>query len=73
MCYICGKEGYHSNKHSDHKQWKAKELLRQNREFRGDKGKYNAFLTDYEGDSDVDINDVNEEANYSEDNDENST
>ena len=72
-CYVCGKEGCRSNKHSDHEQRKAKELWRRNREFCGDKGKYNAFLADYEGDSDDDIDDVNEEANHSEDNDEDST
>ena len=78
-CYVCGKKGCRSNKHSDHEQQKAKELWRQNREFRGDKGKYNAFLADYEvdsdddGDSDGDIDDVNKEANHSEDNDKDNT
>ena len=72
-CYVCGKEGCRSNKYSDNEQRKTKELWRRNREFRRDKGKYNAFLVDYEGDSDNDINDVNEEANHSEDNDEDST
>ncbi len=72
-CYVCGKEGCRSNKHSDDEQRKAKEFWRQNQEFRGDKGKYNAFLANYEGDSDDDINDVNEEANLSEDNDKDST
>ena len=72
-CYVCGKEGCRSNKHSDDEQQKAKELWRRNREFRGDKGKYNTFLADYEGDSDDDIDDVNEEANHSEDNDKESS
>ncbi len=72
-CYVCGKEGYRSNKYSDNEQQKAKEFWRRNREFRRDKGKYNAFLADYEGDSDDDIDDVNEEANHSEENNEDNT
>ncbi len=72
-CYVCGKEVCCSNKHSDDEQRKTKEFGRRNREFHRDKGKYNAFLADYEGDSDDDINDVNEEANPSEDNDKDST
>lgn len=35
-----------------------------------DKSKYNAFLGDYERDSNDDIDDVKEEANHSDDNDE---
>lgn len=51
----------------------VKELWRQNREFCGDKDKYNIFLADYEGNLNDDINDNNEEANHSDNNDGNST
>lgn len=44
----------------------------QKREFHRDKSKYNAFLFDYEEDSNDNIDDVNKEVNHSEDNDENS-
>ena len=62
----------------DDEQRRAKEFWRQNREFCRDKSKYNAFLADYEGDSDNDgdlnndIDNVNEEANHLENNDEDS-
>ena len=72
-CYVCGKEGCRSNRHSDNEQRKAKKFWRRNREFRRDKSKYNAFLTDYGGDSDDDIDDVNKKANHSEDNNEDSS
>ena len=67
-CYICGKKSCRSNKHLNNEQRKAKQLWRQNREFRGNKGKYNAFLADYKGDSNDIIDDVNEKANHSKEN-----
>lgn len=71
-CYICGKEGCCSNKYLDDNQQKLKELWRRNQEFRKDKGKYNAFLSDCEGGIDDDINDINKEANHSQDNEKDS-
>ena len=53
-CYICGKEGCRSTKHPAEEQRKAKELWRRNREVRGEKGSYAAFIAECEGESSAD-------------------
>ena len=67
-CYVYGEKGCRSSKHSDDEQQKAKELWRQNQEFREDKSRYNVFLADYEGDSNNDIENDNEKVNHLDDN-----
>ena len=72
-CYICGKKDCCFNKHLNDEQWTAKELWRQNQEFRGDMSKYNIFLADYVGDLDNKIDNINEKANLFGNNDKDMT
>lgn len=57
----------------NNEQQKTKQLWQQNQKFRRDKGKYNVFLADYKNDSKDDIDDVNNKANHSEENNKDST
>lgn len=51
-CYICGKQGCFSTKHSPEEQSASKEQYRRQNKFNGGRQQsYNSFLVDYEGDS----------------------
>jgi len=47
-CYVCGKEGCRAMKHTPEEQKEAKDRWLQQRRINGGKGRYGAFLTQYE-------------------------
>lgn len=62
-CYVCGKQGCFSTKHSDDERRKVKELYLRKRQFNG-KGSgrpYQSFLAEFEGDPDDEEDDEDEQ------------
>ena len=68
-CFICGKDGCRTTKHTEEEQRRSKENWRRLRDFQGGKGKYNSFLIEYEGDSEEENNDQYHQDDDSDDDD----